>query len=160
WASLADVVCLAVAAIAPAALWAAGRRGLSVAALVVSIVVVVGVAYGHYPWETGHRFYPLRVWDDASGGAEGWVRTAAAIDPGRFPLAAADVEVVFASLLAALAWLLVVGRRPLLAVGVGFAAFAVPSTMVAMDGGFFRSLLFLVLAALTLAACGPRSLPR
>ncbi len=160
WASLADVVVLAVAAIAPAALWAAGRRGLAVGAAVVSVVVAVGVAFGHYPWETGHHLYPIRIWDAAADGAEGWLDTTTPIDTGRFPGAVADVELVFTSLLAALAWLLIVGRRPLLAVGVGFAAFAVPTTMVAMDGGFVRSLLFLVLAALTLAACGPRSLPR
>ena len=117
-------------------------------------------AFGHYPWETGHHLYPIRVWDAAADGAEGWLDTTTPIDTGRFPGAVADVELVFTFLLAALAWLLIVGRRPLLAVGVGFAAFAVPSTMVAMDGGFVRSLLFLVLAALTLAACGPRALPR
>jgi transglutaminase-like putative cysteine protease len=160
WTSLADIVVLAIAAIAPPALWAAGRRGLSVAALVAGIVVVVGIAYGHYPWETGHPFYLRRVWDAASDGVRGWLDTTTPIDIGRFPQAAADVELVFALLLAALAWLLVVLRRPLLAVGVGFAAFAVPTTMVAMGGGFARSLLFLILAALTLAACGPRALPR
>jgi transglutaminase-like putative cysteine protease len=160
WASLADVVLLAVAAIAPAALWAAGRRGRAVGALVVSVVVAIGVAFGHYPWETGHRLYPIRVWNAAADGAEGWLDTTTPIDTGRFPGAVADVELVFTFLLAALAWLLIVLRRPLLAVGVGFAAFAVPTTMVAMGGGFVRSLLFLVLAALTLAACGPRALPR
>ena len=110
WASLADVVLLAVAAIAPAALWAAGRRGLAVGALVVSVVVAIGVAFGHYPWETGHRLYPIRVWNAAADGAEGWLDTTTPIDTGRFPGAVADVELVFTFLLAALAWLLIVLR--------------------------------------------------
>ena len=71
-------------------------------------MVAVGVAFGHYPWETGHHLYPIRVWDAAADGAEGWLDTTTPIDIGRFPGAAADVELVFTFLLAALAWLLIV----------------------------------------------------
>jgi transglutaminase-like putative cysteine protease len=160
WTSLAAIVVLSIAAIAPAALWASGRRGLALAAVAGAVIAAVAVAFGHYPWETGHHAYPIRVWNAAADGAEGWLDTTTPIDAGRFPGAVADVELAFTVLLATLAWLLIALRRPLLAVGVGFAAFAVPSTMVALDGGFVRSLLFLVLAALTLAVCGPRALPR
>ena len=131
---------LAVAAIAPPALWAVGRRGLSIAAL------VAGRRRG-----ARHRLRPLPVGAPATASTRGasgtppptapragWTRPRRST-PAASRRPSADVELVFTFLLASLAWLLVAWRRPLLAVGVGFAAFAVPSTMV-RDGRRLRPL--------------------
>src|SRR4029079_8913055 len=82
------------------------------------------------------------------------------IDVGRFPDASADVRLALFALVAGIAWLLVVGRRPVATVAVAFGAFAVPVTVLVDGGGAWRAALFLALALLTLAVCRPGSLPR
>jgi transglutaminase-like putative cysteine protease len=158
--SVAVILVLIACAVVPAFLWASGRRALAVAGLVAGTLVAVQVAFGFAPLERHHPAYPVRLWDGISGGVRSWLDTTTPIDTGRFADASGDVRLLFTGLLALLAWTLVVWRRPLLTIVVGFTAFAIPSTMVATGADGLRSAIFLILAALTLAVCGGRAVPR
>jgi hypothetical protein len=157
---LAAALLIAAAAVLPAVVFAAGRRLLGAGLAIAGAVVAVAVATGFYPWERNHPVYLARVAGEIDDGIRSWMGTTTPIDVGRFPDASADVRLALFALVAGIAWLLVVGRRPVATVAVAFGAFAVPVTVLVDGGGAWRAALFLALALLTLAVCRPGSLPR
>jgi transglutaminase-like putative cysteine protease len=153
-------ILLVAAAVLPAMVFAAGRRLLGAGLALGGAVAAVAAATGFNPWERNHPFYVTRLVDEIHDGIQGWLSTTTPIDVGRFPEASADVRLALFALLAGMAWLLLVARRPVATVAVAFGAFAVPVTVLVDGGGAWRAAIFLALALLVLAVCRPGSLPR
>ncbi|HVG88038.1 MAG TPA: hypothetical protein VM823_03630, partial [Gaiellales bacterium] len=116
---LAAALLIAAAAVVPAVVFAAGRRLLGAGLAIAGAVVAVAVATGFYPWERNHPFYLARVAGEIDDGIRSWMGTTTPIDVGRFPDASADVRLALFALVAGIAWLLVVGRRPVATVPRG-----------------------------------------
>ncbi|MEP6640490.1 MAG: transglutaminaseTgpA domain-containing protein [Gaiellales bacterium] len=126
----------------------------------VSIVAVTVVAIGHithtWPWESRHGIYPERVGALVEKGLRDWFGTHTPIDAGRFPGADHDLRLAFFAAAAALAWLMVRRGSALPGIGVAFALFALPSTVLPLHSDAFRAGVFLLLALLTLVATSAR----
>jgi hypothetical protein len=90
-------------------------------------------------------------------GLRDWFSTHTPIDVGRFAGADHDLRLAFFLAAAALAWLLVRHEAALPAIGVAFAMFALPSTVLALNADVFRAGVFLMLALLTLVATSQRT---
>src|SRR5262249_38987841 len=103
--------------------------------------------------ERHHRFFLRRVGNEMIEGLRNWGATTTPIDVHRFTAADVDVRVFYAVLLGAVAWSLLVLRRPLLTILLSFVAFAVPATMVSLPAPGVRATFFLLLALLVFMAC-------
>ena len=118
------------------------------------------VAIGHvthtWPWQSRHGIYPERVATLVVNGLRDWFGTHTPIDAGRFPGADHDLRLAFFAAAAVLAWLLVRRGSALPGIGVAFALFALPSTVLPLHSDAFRAGVFLVLALLTLVATSER----
>jgi transglutaminase-like putative cysteine protease len=152
-----ELTFLAVLGVIPTvvALVGAGR-----VASLVSLVVVAVAAIGHtthtWPWQTQHGVYPARVTTLVVRGLRDWFGTHTPIDAGRFPGADHDLRLAFFAAAAALAWLLVRRGSALPGIGVAFALFALPSTVLPLHSDGFRAGVFLALALVTLVVTSER----
>ena len=90
-------------------------------------------------------------------GLRQWFETHTPIDAGRFAGADHDLRLAFFAAACAIAWLIVRRGAALPAIGVAFALFALPSTVLPLHADAFRAGVFLMLALLTLVATSERS---
>ena len=129
-------------------------------ASLISLAAVTVLAIGHithtWPWQTQHGIYPDRIASLVVNGLRDWFGTHTPIDAGRFPGADHDLRLAFFAAAAALAWLIVSRRSALPGIGVAFALFALPSTVLPLQADAFRAGVFLILALLTLVATSER----
>jgi protein-glutamine gamma-glutamyltransferase len=153
-----ELTFLAILAVIPTLVAIAGGGRIAAA---LSLVVVTVAAIGHitntWPWQTQHGIYPARVSTLVVRGLRDWFGTHTPIDAGRFPGADHDLRLAFFAAAAALAWLLVRRGSGLLGIGVAFALFALPSTVLPLQADAFRAGLFLALALLTLVVTSERN---
>ena len=152
-----ELTFLAILAVIPTVVAIVGGGRVAAA---LSLVVVTVAAIGHitntWPWQTQHGIYPARVATLVVRGLRDWFGTHTPIDAGRFPGADHDLRLAFFAAAAALAWLLVRRGNGLLGIGVAFALFALPSTVLPLQADAFRAGLFLALALLTLVVTSER----
>ena len=152
-----ELFVLALLGIVPAlvALLGGGRW-----ATLLSLVAVAVGAIGHithtWPWQSRHGIYPERVVSLVVNGLRDWFGTSTPIDAGRFPGADHDLRLAFFAAAAALAWLIVRRGSALPGIGVAFALFALPSTVLPLHADAFRAGVFLILALLTLVVTSER----
>ncbi len=133
-----------------------GRTGALIA-LVVATVAAIGQITHTWPWQTQHGIYPARVGELVGRGLRDWFGTHTPIDAGRFAGADHDLQLAFFAAAVALTWLIVRREAALAGIGVAFALFALPSTVVPLHADGFRAGVFLLLALLTLVATARRT---
>jgi hypothetical protein len=152
-----ELTLLAILGVVPTVVALVGGSRL---ATLVSIAAVSVAAIGHvthtWPWQSRHGIYPERVATLVVNGLRDWFGTKTPIDAGRFPGAAHDLRLAFFAAAAVLAWLLVRRGSALPGIGVAFALFALPSTVLPLHADAFRAGVFLVLALLTLVVTSER----
>jgi transglutaminase-like putative cysteine protease len=129
-----------------------GGRTAVALGLVAATVAAIGQITHTWPWQTRHGIYPTRVIELVVRGLRDWFGTHTPIDAGRFAGADHDLQLAFFAAAAALAWLIVRREAALPGIGVAFALFALPSTVLPLHADGFRAGLFLLLALLTLVA--------
>jgi Transglutaminase-like superfamily/TgpA N-terminal domain len=156
--SVGSLALLAVLAALPTlvAIAGGGRAATIVTAIVVT-VAAIGEVMHTWPWQTRHGVYPARVVELVVRGLRDWFGTHTPIDAGRFAGADHDLRLAFFAGAAALAWLIVRRGSGLAGIGVAFAMFAMPSTVLPLHADGFRAGLFLLLALLTLVATAHRT---
>jgi transglutaminase-like putative cysteine protease len=133
-----------------------GGRWTSLLSLLTVTVVAIGHITNTWPWQSRHGIYPERVATLVVNGLRDWFGTHTPIDAGRFPGADHDLRLAFFAAAAALAWLIVSRGSALPGIGVAFALFALPSTVLPLHSDAFRAGVFLVLALLTLVVTSER----
>lgn len=133
-----------------------GRTGALVA-LAAATVGAIGQVTHTWPWQTRHGIYPARVIELVVRGLRDWFGTHTPIDAGRFAGADHDLRFAFFAAAVALAWLIVRREAALPGIGVAFALFALPSTVLPLHADGFRAGVFLLLALLTLVATAQRT---
>ena len=148
-----ELALLALLGVAPTivAMLGGGRIGALIA-LAVATVCAIGLIMHTWPWQTQHGFYPARVVELVGRGLRDWFGTHTPIDAGRFAGADHDLQLAFFAAAVALAWLIVRREAALPGIGVAFALFALPSTVLPLHANGFRAGVFLLLALLTLVA--------
>ena len=134
-----------------------GGRTASVLALVAATMAAIGQIMHTWPWQTRHGIYPARVIGLVVHGLRDWFGTHTPIDAGRFAGADHDLRLAFFAAAAALVWLIVRREAALPGIGVAFALFALPSTVLPVHADAFRAGLFLMLALLVLVTTAERS---
>jgi hypothetical protein len=132
-------------------------RGTILLAFLVATVAAIGEITHTWPWQTQHGIYPVRVSQLIVNGLRDWFGTHTPIDAGRFPGANHDLRLAFFVAACAIIWLIVRRGAALPAIGVAFALFAMPSTVLPLHSDAFRAGVFLMLALLTLVATSERS---
>jgi hypothetical protein len=165
WARLAqphmgfrDLVVLALLAALPTAVaMLGGGRTATLLTLLAATLAAIGQIMHVWPWQTAHGLYPARVTELAGRGLRQWFGTHTPIDAGRFAGADHDLHLAFFAAAAALTWLIVRRESGLAGIGVAFALFALPSTVLPLHADAFRAGLFLLLALLVLVATAQRS---
>ncbi len=133
------------------------RRAATIAAATAVTVVAIGNIMATWPWQTRHGLYPARVVELVVRGLRDWFGTHTPIDAGRFAGADHDLRLAFFAGAAALVWLLVRRGAALPGIGIAFAMFALPSTVLPLHADGFRAGVFLALALLTLVATSRRT---
>jgi protein-glutamine gamma-glutamyltransferase len=133
-----------------------GGRLATLISLVAATVVAVGHITHTWPWQSRHGIYPDRIASLVGNGLRDWFGTHTPIDAGRFPGADHDLRLAFFAAAAALTWLIVSRRSALPGIGVAFALFALPSTVLPLHSDAFRAGVFLILALLTLVVTSER----
>jgi hypothetical protein len=153
-----ELLLLAVLAALPtfAALLVRGRTA-TVVAMAAATVVAIGQIMSTWPWQTRHGLYPSRVIDLVVRGLRDWFGTHTPIDAGRFAGADRDLRLAFFLGAAVLVWLIVRRGAALPGIGVAFAMFALPSTVLPLHANGFRAGIFLLLALLTLVVTSRRT---
>ncbi len=148
-----ELALLALLGVAPTvvAMLGGGRIGALIA-LAGATVCAIGLIMHTWPWQTQHGFYPARVVELVGRGLRDWFGTHTPIDAGRFAGADHDLQLAFFAAAVALAWLIVRREAALPGIGVAFALFALPSTVLPLHANGFRAGVFLLLALLTLVA--------
>ena len=148
-----ELAVLALLGVVPTvvAMLGGGRVGALVA-LAVATVCAIGQITHTWPWQTRHGIYPARVVELVGRGLRDWFGTHTPIDAGRFAGADHDLQLAFFAAAGALAWLIVRREAALPGIGVAFALFALPSTVLPLHADGFRAGIFLLLALLTLVA--------
>ncbi len=148
-----ELALLALLGVAPTvvAMVGGGRIGALIA-LAAATVCAIGLIMHTWPWQTQHGFYPARVVELVGRGLRDWFGTHTPIDAGRFGGADHDLQLAFFAAAVALAWLIVRREAALPGIGVAFALFALPSTVLPLHANGFRAGVFLLLALLTLVA--------
>jgi protein-glutamine gamma-glutamyltransferase len=139
-----------------AALLLRSRTATAIAAALAA-VVAIGQIMHTWPWQTRHGLYPSRVIDLVVRGLRDWFGTHTPIDAGRFAGADRDLRLAFFLGAAALVWLVVRRGAALPGIGVAFAMFALPSTVLPLGANGFRAGVFLLLALLTLVVTSRRT---
>ncbi|HEX5249466.1 MAG TPA: transglutaminaseTgpA domain-containing protein [Gaiellales bacterium] len=139
-----------------AALLGRGRGTVLLTFLAATIAAIGAIAHT-WPWQTQHGVYPVRVSQLIVNGLRDWFGTHTPIDAGRFPGANHDLRLAFFAAACAIIWLIVRRGAALPAIGVAFALFAMPSTVLPLHADAFRAGVFLMLALLTLVATSERS---
>jgi transglutaminase-like putative cysteine protease len=134
-----------------------GGRTPALIALAVATVAAIGQITHTWPWQTQHGIYPARVVELVGRGLRDWFGTHTPIDAGRFAGADHDLQLAFFAAAVALAWLIVRREAALPGIGVAFALFALPSTVLSLHANGFRAGVFLLLALLTLVATARRT---
>jgi hypothetical protein len=132
-------------------------RGTVLLALLVATIAAIGEITHTWPWQTQHAIYPARVSQLVVNGLRDWFGTHTPIDAGRFPGANHDLRLAFFAAACAIIWLIVRRGAALPAIGVAFALFAMPSTVLTLHADAFRAGVFLLLALLTLVVTSERS---
>jgi len=132
-------------------------RGTILLAFLVATVAAIGEITHTWPWQTQHAIYPARVSQLVVNGLRDWFGTHTPIDAGRFPGANHDLRLAFFAAACAIIWLIVRRGAALPAIGLAFALFAMPSTVLTLNADAFRAGVFLLLALLTLVATSERS---
>jgi Transglutaminase-like superfamily len=132
-------------------------RTATAIATAVAAVVAIGQIMHTWPWQTRHGLYPSRVIDLVVRGLRDWFGTHTPIDAGRFAGADRDLRLAFFLGAAALVWLIVRRGAALPGIGVAFAMFALPSTVLSLGANGFRAGVFLLLALLTLVVTSRRT---
>ena len=132
-------------------------RGTVLLALLVATIAAIGEITHTWPWQTQHAIYPARVSQLVVNGLRDWFGTHTPIDAGRFPGANHDLRLAFFAAACAIIWLIVRRGAALPAIGLAFALFAMPSTVLTLNADAFRAGVFLLLALLTLVATSERS---
>jgi Transglutaminase-like superfamily len=156
--AFASLTLLAVLGAVPAlAALLVRRRGVTIAAAAGATVVAIGQIMHTWPWQTRHGLYPSRVTELVVRGLRDWFGTHTPIDAGRFAGADRDLRLAFFLGAAALVWLIVRRAAALPGIGVAFAMFALPSTVLPLGSDGFRAGIFLLLALLTLVVTSQRS---
>jgi protein-glutamine gamma-glutamyltransferase len=152
-----ELMLLALLGIVPTVV---ARVGCGRLTTLLSGVAVTVAAIGHithtWPWQSRHGIYPERVAALVEKGLRDWFGTHTPIDAGRFPGADHDLRLAFFAAAAALAWLIVRRGSALPGIGVAFALFALPSTVLPLHSDAFRAGVFLILALLTLVVTSQR----
>jgi transglutaminase superfamily protein len=138
------------------ALLVRGRSATILAAL-AAVVVAIGQIMHTWPWQVRHGLYPSRVVVLVTRGLRDWFATHTPIDAGRFPGADRDLRVAFFLGAALLVWLIVRRGAALPGIGVAFAMFALPSTVLPLSANGLRAGIFLLLALLTLVVTSRRT---
>ena len=119
-------------------------------------LAAIGQIMHIWPWQTAHG--SIRPAHRLVGrGLRQWFGTHTPIDAGRFAGADHDLQLAFFAAAAALTWLIVRRGSALAGIGVAFALFALPSTVLPLHADAFRAGLFLLLALLVLVATAQRS---
>jgi Transglutaminase-like superfamily/TgpA N-terminal domain len=156
--SAAALLLLGALGAAPPLVASLGHRRLAwLGCLPVAIVAAIGVTTRTWPWEHDHAVYPLRVTHLVVAGLRDWFGTHTPIDAGRFAGADHDLRLAFFAAAMALTWLIVCRGMALGGIGVAFALFALPSTVLPLHAAGFRAGVFLVLALLTLVVTSDRA---
>jgi hypothetical protein len=156
--AFASLTLLAVLGAVPAlAALLVRRRGATIAAAAGATVVAIGQIMHAWPWQTRHGVYPSRVTELVVRGLRDWFGTHTPIDAGRFAGADRDLRLAFFLGSAALVWLIVRRGAALPGIGVAFAMFALPSTVLPLGSDAFRAGVFLLLALLTLVVTSQRT---
>jgi transglutaminase-like putative cysteine protease len=134
-----------------------GGRAATIGSAIAATIVAIGQIMHTWPWQTAHGIYPSRVAVLVVRGLRQWFATHTPIDAGRFAGADHDLRIAFFIGAAAMAWLIVRRGTALPGIGVAFAMFALPSTVLPLHANGFRAGVFLLLALLTLVATSRRS---
>jgi transglutaminase-like putative cysteine protease len=149
---------LALLAALPTVAALLGRgRGTILLTFLVATIAAIGAITHTWPWQAQHGIYPVRVSQLIVNGLRDWFGTHTPIDAGRFPGANHDLRLAFFAAACAIIWLIVRRGAALPAIGVAFALFAMPSTVLPLHADAFRAGVFLMLALLTLVATSERS---
>jgi hypothetical protein len=134
-----------------------GGRTAALLAGAAATVAAIGQITHTWPWQIRHGIYPARVIELVWRGLRDWFGTHTPIDAGRFAGADHDLRLAFFAAAVALAWLIVRREAALPGIGVAFALFALPSTVLPLHADGFRAGVFLLLALLTLVATAQRT---
>ncbi len=134
-----------------------GSRTAVLLAGAAATIAAIGQITHTWPWQTRHGIYPARVIELVWNGLRDWFGTHTPIDAGRFAGADHDLRLAFFAAAIALPWLIVRREAALPGIGVAFALFALPSTVLPLHADGFRAGVFLLLALLTLVATAQRT---
>ena len=113
-------------------------------------ILAAGSVSGIWPGSSGAHAYPRAIWRHIDMGAHAWFGVTTPFDRYRFPLVDHDVRLAYFGIAVVLAWLVVDRRAPLPSIGVAFALFATPSTILHLHASAFRAAIFLGLALIAL----------
>jgi len=113
-------------------------------------MLAAGSVSGIWPGSSGTHLYPRAIWRHIDSGAHAWFGVTTPFDRYRFVLVDHDVRLAYFGIAVVLAWLVVDRRAPLPSIGVAFALFATPSTILHLHASGFRAAIFLGLALIAL----------
>jgi Transglutaminase-like superfamily/TgpA N-terminal domain len=119
-------------------------------------ILAAGSVSGIWPASSGRHAYPRAIWHHIDIGAHAWFGVTTPFDRYRFVLVDHDVRLAYFGIAVVLAWLVVDRRAPLLSIGVAFALFATPSTILNLPASGLRAAMFLGLALIALRLLPPR----
>ena len=118
-------------------------------------MLAAGSVSGIWPGSSGGHVYPRAIWRHIDMGAHAWFGVTTPFDRYRFVLVDHDVRLAYFGIAVLLAWLVVDRRAPLPSIGVAFALFAMPSTILHLHASGFRAAIFLGLALIALRLLPP-----
>jgi transglutaminase-like putative cysteine protease len=113
-------------------------------------MLAAGSVSGIWPGSSGPHAYPRAIWHHIDAGAHAWFGVTTPFDRYHFVLVDHDVRLAYFGIAVVLAWLVVDRRAPLPSIGVAFALFAMPSTILHLQATGLRAAIFLGLALIAL----------